>query len=148
MAFIDIFKGKKGREEKLKRPPKGALKRFEKPVKKPEEIEVVAGPEEKKETATPEQVSELASLLISSPHITEKSAGMAERSAYIFKVSPKANKISVRRAIKELYGFEPVKVRVLNMPSKARFIRGRKGVKSGFKKAIVFLREGDKIELA
>ncbi len=158
MAFIDIFRSKKGREEKLRRPPKGALKhsasakatadKSSKPAKKPEEIEVTAEPEEKKEPATAERSSELASLLISAPHITEKSAGMSEMGAYIFKVSPRANKILVKRAVKELYGFEPVKVRILNMPSKPRFIRGRKGVKSGFKKAIVFLKEGDKIELA
>ncbi len=158
MAFIDIFRSKKGREEKLRRPPKGALKRSalakatadkpEKPAQKAEEVKVAAELEEEKKSATIEQSSELASLLISAPHITEKSADLAEKDAYIFKVNPKANKILVKRAIKELYGFEPVKVRILNMPSKARFIRGRKGVKSGFKKAMVFLKSGDKIELS
>lgn len=155
MAFFDRFRKKAGRE-KLERPPKGAFKR---PASVPLKAELQRGKPEKaekksetesvsKESGTKEKSSELASLLVSKPHITEKSTSLNEKSVYVFKVSPRANKILMKRAIKELYGLIPRKVRVLNMPSKSRFIRGKSGVKSGYKKAVVYLNKGDKIDLA
>ncbi len=148
MALLDIFKGKKGKDEKLKRPPKGALKRVEKPVKREPVHVSEESKTEKKQEGKKEGSSELASIMLSSPHITEKSAFSAESGVYAFKVSSRANKVMVRRAVKELYGFEPIKINMLNMPGKTRFVRGRKGSKPGYKKAVIFLKEGDKIELS
>lgn len=45
-----------------------------------------------------------------------------------------------------MYGFKPVKIRIINTHSKKRVVRGKKGMKPGFKKALVYLKEGDKIE--
>jgi len=152
MALFDIFKkgskgGKKRKaEEKLKRPSKGVLKRVEK--NKGFQPEAVSAEKKEKKTISVENESELASKVISSPHITEKATFLSEKGVYVFKVMPKANKVMVRRAVKELYGFEPWKVSIVNISSKTRLSRGKKGVKSGYKKAMVYLKEGDKIELA
>lgn len=153
MGFLDRFrKAKKKAEEKIKRPPRGALKRVE-PAQKPAVIEADKKPIVKSEAkpeakpAAKERKSELASLVILSPHVTEKSNLLSEKGIYTFRVSPRANKVMIKQAIRELYGFEPTRIRILNMPSKSRFIRGKPGVKPGYKKAIVSLKEGDKIEI-
>ena len=88
----------------------------------------------------------LSGIIISRPHITEKASNLAEKGAYVFVVNKRANKLEIKEAIKELYKVTPVKINIINVPSKQTGFRGRKGVKSGYKKAIVYLEEGDKIE--
>lgn len=82
------------------------------------------------------------------PRITEKAALSADKNnVYVFEVTKDANKKSISASVKSAYGVTPEKVRVAVIPSKQVFIRGRKGVKSGGKKAYVYLKKGDKIEL-
>ena len=81
------------------------------------------------------------------PHITEKSAMLGGENKYIFLVGPRANKIEVKKAVEGRYGVSVRNVNILNMPGKERR-RGRQiGWKPGFKKAIVKVKEGQKIEL-
>ncbi len=80
------------------------------------------------------------------PHITEESNNMAAKNIYTFRVQNSANKTIISKAIKEMYGFEPVKIRIINTRPKKRIVRRKVGVKPGFKKALVYLKEGDKIE--
>jgi large subunit ribosomal protein L23 len=83
------------------------------------------------------------------PRITEKS-GLANEAhnIYTFEVAKEATKSSVAKAIKALYKVTPVKVRTINLPGKTVFVRGRWGTKSAVKKALVYLKKGDKIEVA
>jgi len=82
------------------------------------------------------------------PRITEKAALGADKSnVYIFEVTPGATKKSISASVRDAYGVTPEKVRVAVIPPKRVFIRGKKGVKSGGKKAYVYLKKGDKIEL-
>ena len=86
-------------------------------------------------------------LIIKKPRITEKSGIQAETlGVYTFEVTTKANKKSVAKAVKELYKVTPVKVNIINLPAKIVFTRGKTGRKSGVKKAVVFLKKGDKID--
>ncbi|MFA7252918.1 MAG: 50S ribosomal protein L23 [Candidatus Paceibacterota bacterium] len=86
-------------------------------------------------------------LIIKKPRITEKSGLQAEGlGIYTFEVIKKANKKNIAKAVKELYKVTPVKVNIVNLPTKKVFSRGKKGAISGVKKAIVFLKKGDKIE--
>ncbi len=86
-------------------------------------------------------------LIIKKPRITEKAGIQAETmGVYTFEVTPKANKKNVAKAIKEIYKVTPVKVNIVNLPMKKVFSRGKKGQTSGVKKAVVFLKKGDKIE--
>lgn len=67
----------------------------------------------------------------------------------VFLVSPKADKIEIARAIEQIYAERGVKVtavNTINAKPKACRVRGRKGVKSGFKKAIVTFRPGDVLD--
>ncbi|MEK7176143.1 MAG: 50S ribosomal protein L23 [Patescibacteria group bacterium] len=82
------------------------------------------------------------------PRITEKAALSADKAGvYVFEVSKDATKHSIAQSVHESYKVMPVKVRVANIPAKKVFIRGKRGVKSGGKKAYVYLKKGDKIEL-
>lgn len=146
MALLDILKGKKRKaDDKLKRPSKGVFKQSEKK-------EVSALPEQKGETEKkPKQKqgeSLLASRVLLSPHITEKSAISGEGGAYVFRVATSSNKIMIKRAIEEFYGLKPRKISITNIPAKRRISRGKVGTKPGFKKAVVYLKKGDTIDIS
>jgi len=90
-------------------------------------------------------LSEDASCIVK-PRITEKSGIQSETmNVYTFEVRKDATKGSIEKAIKELYSFTPLKVRIVNLPAKRVFARGKVGKKSGIKKAFVYLKKGDKI---
>lgn len=82
------------------------------------------------------------------PRITEKAVlGADKAGVYVFRVKQDATKKSISASVREAYGVTPKKIRVAAIPSKQVFIRGKRGVKSGGKKAYVYLKKGDKIEL-
>ena len=84
--------------------------------------------------------------LIKGLRITEKAARAAQKNAYTFNVATNANKTEIKKAIKMLYGVVPLRVTTTQITEKIVFIRGKKGKKQGGKKAVVYLKEGDKIE--
>jgi|SRR5579883_632304 len=72
-----------------------------------------------------------------------------DRPKAVFIVDSKANKIEIARAIEEIYADKKVKVVAVNtsnMKQRERYVRGKKGIAPGFKKAIVTFRAGDSIE--
>lgn len=85
--------------------------------------------------------------VLTKPHITEKASMHAENNVYVFEVSKRANKATVRSIVKELYKVDPVKVNIVNLPAKKVVSRGIKGMKPGKKKALVYLKKGDTIEI-
>ena len=80
------------------------------------------------------------------PRITEKSGMLSQGGVYTFEIAKTANKNVVAKAIVALYKVTPVKITVINTPAKKIFMRGRRGVVSGVRKAIVTLKKGDKID--
>lgn len=78
--------------------------------------------------------------------ITEKAALLAEKNGYTFLVAENATKPAIKAAVKEIYKVTPTQVNIVAGVNKNIFRRGRKGVKSADKKAIVYLKKGDKIE--
>lgn len=135
MALLDFFKKKKEGE------------RFQKKQKEKSEISKT---EETKDTEKKVKEKDLkkASGVLVSPHITEKATSLGKENAYVFKISPEANKIMVKQAIKKVYGVTPQKINITYKPSKKRLVRGKFGTRTGFKKAVVYLKEGDKIEIS
>ena len=120
-------------------------------------------PKEKEETKVKEKAAEVkvesgavslpkgedahAYEVVLKPLITEKGSMMGPLNKYVFQVADSANKISIKEAIEKLYKVDVVSVHVLKVQSKKRVIGKYKGHKPGFKKAIVTLRAGDKIDL-
>lgn len=84
--------------------------------------------------------------LIIKPRVTEKSGIASQGGVYTFEVQKNSTKPAIAQAINSLYKVNPTKITIVNVPSKKVFIRGHKGVVSGFKKAIVTLKKGDKID--
>ncbi|MCK4525433.1 MAG: 50S ribosomal protein L23 [Candidatus Andersenbacteria bacterium] len=85
--------------------------------------------------------------LVKKPHISEKTFNLSNKNQYVFVVSDKANKSEIKKAIGNLYGVSVVSVNVVSVPAKPKRFKGRPGVKSGYKKAIVKLAEGNTIDL-
>ncbi|MCD6550603.1 50S ribosomal protein L23 [bacterium] len=85
--------------------------------------------------------------ILKEPHITEKSTMLNERNEYVFKVYPKANKAEIKKAIESLYNIDVLDVRVINVHQKSRRLGRTTGFRKGYKKAIVKIKEGQKIEI-
>ena len=85
--------------------------------------------------------------IIVKPRITEKAAIKAdEANSYCFDVAPHATKTLVAQAIKMVYKVSPVRVNIINQSRKPSHNKARKIWVGGGKKAMVFLKKGDKIE--
>jgi len=86
--------------------------------------------------------------LIKKPWVTEKSGNLSTMGKYVFIVKKKATKPEIKKAVKEMYKVDAVQVNVVNRPPKTkRFGGGMKGVQEGYRKAIVTLKEGQKIDI-
>ena len=88
---------------------------------------------------------DLNSVLIN-PHVTEKATMSAENSVYVFEVDSRTTKTLVSKAFIEKYKITPLKVSTVTIPAKNVFVRGKRGKKSGYKKAYIYLKKGEKIE--
>jgi large subunit ribosomal protein L23 len=86
------------------------------------------------------------------PVVSEKSTDLAGLNKYTFAVSPRANKVEIRRAVEDRYRVRVDNVRTITMPAKekgAGFIginKRRRGLRSPWKKAVVTLQVGERIE--
>lgn len=104
---------------------------------------------EKKDVSQAQPTDRDLTSVIVSPRITEKAVGQSENNVYAFVVRKDANKYDVRDAIKALYKVTPVKVNIVNKKPAKRMVgsRGRAKHVKGMKKAYVYLKKGDKINL-
>lgn len=89
--------------------------------------------------------------IIFRPIVTEKISNLQDKGVYAFEVEPKANKIEIVKAIENKFKVTVTKVRTMNFKGKTKTQmtrRGRfEGKTSHFKKAVVTLKAGDKIDL-
>ena len=93
------------------------------------------------------KINYLAGSVLLGPHIAEKSSRLQAFGAYTFRVESQANKIDIRKAVEQKYGVRVEKVTVTNLPRKKRNLGRSHGWKSGLRKAIVTLAEGQSIDL-
>ena len=92
-------------------------------------------------------VEQAATSVAIRPVMTEKTSNAAARGQYVFAVSKGVNKPAIARAVARRFGVTVVGVRMLHRPGKERR-RGRIiGWKPGFKKAMVTIKKGQKIDL-
>ena len=85
--------------------------------------------------------------VIIQPRVTEKAALGTEHNMYVFRVVPHATKSQIKQAVQRMYKVTPRKVNTAPIPRKRVRRRGIEGIQGGGKKAYVYLKEGDKIEL-
>jgi len=80
------------------------------------------------------------------PLVTEKSTALQAQNKYAFEVDGKANKIQIREAVEKAFNVEVVAVNVSRVPGKMRRVGRGRGMSPSWKKAVVTLKEGQKIE--
>lgn len=85
--------------------------------------------------------------IIKKPHISEKALGLSEKRKYVFKVSTSANKTEIKKAVEGLYKVSVEGVNIIKVPEKPKRFKGVLGTKSGYKKAIVTLADGNTIDV-
>ena len=127
MGIFDIFKKKKKAEKK--------------PLIKKEAPKITT-----KKVVHKKKKGEIYKFL-KEPHISEKATYLSDQGKYVFKIFSWANKIQVKEAITNLYGVRIKDIKIINIKPKKRTLRGSEGTKSGYKKAIVTLEKGEKIEI-
>ena len=87
------------------------------------------------------------------PVVTEKTNGMREEKniKYVFRVSPSANKLQVMDAVRKIFDVKPVSCNIAWVKSKTKTTRtksgNREGQKAAWKKAVVTLSPGEKINI-
>jgi large subunit ribosomal protein L23 len=81
------------------------------------------------------------------PVVSEKSFHQTAENRYTFKVHKDAHKTQVRQAVEELFEVKVIAVNIVKMPAKPKRRGLYKGTRPGWKKAIVQLKPGDKIDI-
>ncbi len=142
MALLDFLKNKKEADKaKESKIAKASV------AKKPAD-------ETKKETKKEEKAPKVSVNegkfsydIVRDPHISEKGTYQAEKNKYTFKVFERSNKMEIKKAIEGVYGVNVISVNVMHVPHKKRRLGKTEGFKKGYKKALVTIKEGQKIEI-
>jgi len=84
--------------------------------------------------------------VIERPLITEKNTYQLGSGKYTFRVAREANKIQIREAVEKIFKVRVAEVNVMNVRGKERGVGRRKGFAPNWKKAVVTLQPGQRIE--
>jgi large subunit ribosomal protein L23 len=98
--------------------------------------------------SVPKGVHDVASVIVR-PYITEKAALLMERNIYTFVVTKGATKHQIHDAIKALYQVTPIAIRIVNKQPRHYMsrMRGRDMMEHGLRKAYVYLKKDDRLNL-
>jgi large subunit ribosomal protein L23 len=81
------------------------------------------------------------------PLITEKNTMLGALNKYTFKVDPRANKTQIKDAVQTIFKVDVTKVNTITVPPKTRRVGRSVGKSAPWKKAIVTVGEGQRIEI-
>jgi len=99
---------------------------------------------DKKKTRTE---SGTAPKILIRPVVSEKSTELGVANKYVFEVNRNSNKIQVKKAFKDLYGYKPLSVNIINMSGKQVRYGRSTGRTKNWKKAIITLKSEEKIDI-
>lgn len=122
------------------------MKIFDK-VKKSEKKAEPENRDNKKDFKKTKLSKDKAGKIIIEPFFTEKTSNLTQLNKYVFKVSKRANKNEVKKAVEGLYEVNVTGVNIVKNSAKPRRVGKREMMKPGFKKAVVTIKEGQSIEL-
>ncbi len=88
-----------------------------------------------------------ARAVILAPVVSEKSYSLIEDAKYTFKVHPDAHKTQIRQAVEQLFKVQVLEVKIIKVQPKPKRRGLYRGVRPGYKKAIVKLAPGNSIQL-
>ena len=137
MAILDVFKKKEGEKAEAE------VKIKKKEAKKAPKVKVEEKPKVEKKNKKTSAVYDI----LKEPYITEKGTDLSQENKYVFKVYDNANKIDIKKAIESLYNVNVISVRTVNIPRKKKRFGRKMGFKAGLRKAIIQIKEGQKIEI-
>ncbi len=86
-------------------------------------------------------------LLVKQAWVTEKASDLSNLGKYIFVIDRSANKSEIKKAIESIYSVKVVSVNIINSKGKSKRLGRSIGKTSAYKKAIVTLKEGQKIDV-
>lgn len=89
----------------------------------------------------------LSSSLLRHPHVSEKTIALAANGTYIFDVTVNAEKVAIKKAVEALYKVKVLKVRTIRHAGKPMRRGRRPGARATWKKALVTIAKGQKIEV-
>ena len=141
MAILDFLKNKEDENKKTKKPASAKSSGAAKPAKKAEKVSV------EKPAVSKTKTEKFSYDAIKQPHISEKASYLAEKNQYTFEVSPNYNKSEIKKSVEGIYGVDVLSVNVIKIPSKKRRLGKTEGFRKAFKKAVVTIKEGQKIEI-
>src|SRR3989344_58213 len=140
MALLDFLKNKKDAEKSKKAA-----------VKKAEKVSVASQPQKNAEPNTEKHRTKnegkFSYEVVYAPHISEKATILAEQNQYMFTISNRANKPEIKKAVEGIYGVNVLAVNVIQIPKKKRRLGRTEGYKKAYRKAVVTIKEGQKIEV-
>ncbi len=143
MALLNFLKKKKPSESAAKT-KKAAPTAVAQNVK---DKQVSKKPEQQKKDRVKKDDTKEAFRVLLRPIVTEKASTQAMLNQYAFEVSPRTNKIEVSKAIRHVYGVQPKKVNIVNVSGKYIRYGKSEGMTKRWKKAIVILPEGQKLDI-
>ncbi len=148
MALLDILKKKKTKNHISEKQDASFVAPLGKkePPRNTQKRKTDGAPQKSSVRENAKENIEQYSRIIVRPRITEKASMQSGGNSYTFDVLRGANKIQIKKAIKEIYGVLPAKVNIVYMKPKRKVVRNTAGSAASFKKAIVFLKDGDTIE--
>lgn len=85
--------------------------------------------------------------LIKKPLVTEKSMALRAEGKYVFVVKPAATKSEIKKAVRAIYKVDPIAVNIVIRHSKSKGMGILRGRQPGYKKAIVTIKKGQKIDI-
>ena len=129
------------------RPPAERAPKIEEKPKEIKEEKPLEAVEVRPPQAKREKVIGEAYRILKTPQVTEKATDLVKKNQYVFKVYSRTNKNEVKKAIESVYGVDVISVRVINVPAKRRRLGRQRGWRKGYKKAIVKIKQGQKIEV-
>jgi len=142
MALLDFLKNKK-EAEKAKAGRKTTKKAEKVLVEKKEGEKTVVAEKVK----NPKNASKFSYDAVKQPHISEKASYLAEKDQYVFDILPNYNKNEVKNAVEGIYGVDVLSVNIIKIPAKKRRLGKTQGFRKAFKKAVVKIKNGQKIEI-
>lgn len=101
----------------------------------------------KKKAKSSKVIDPIAWRILDKPYVSEKATELEKENRYTFRVIDGSSKLQIKRAVEEIYGVGVISVNTVSVPRKKKKMGKLKGWRKSFKKAIVQIKEGEKISI-
>ena len=142
MALLDFLKNKKQAEKAKK-----AVSLEKKQVKETRKVSAEKKEAAAKAPAAKNKNAKFSYDVVKKPHISEKATLLSGKDQYTFEVLPNYNKNEIKNAVEGIYRVDVLSVNIIKIPAKKRRLGRTEGFRKAYIKAVVKIKEGQKIEI-